>query len=1502
MAGRFGAQQAHTWKARATGLLALVLASSALFAAGGAPTGAISPPFVQHQVTTSRAVDMICRANGGSLSANSEADQTLTYDITAPDVVQPGETYTIKIRPGVAIYPGSDTSTGITATIVAVYNQVTRFQLPPNVTINSATLGPINGNIDANADAGYYVAPANVPSSAWANPPTPFDPVTQLTHDKLLAIPGTAPAVKFNATNIVRFGMIGTGTESSGTVYAGGSAVQPPSIFLNVTAPTNVAAGAVLSTTFTGSLPSGNFTTGQPNNFPAPNAITVDQANLTSSDTVWSSPTYVNYVYTTALGGLIKITAKAACAPGYESNSDLGTTPPDYYTGPGAIPNGTSPSISDTVVTGITSPADGGSYAVDQVVHADYSCVGMEHYDGNPADCIGDVPDGSPIDTSAPGPFTFTVSATDGSGTSTTSTSYTVAGDSPPVANAGPDQSGKHSGDVVTLDGSATTDPNTGDTISYSWSQISGPAVSLSNPSAVKPTFAMPTVTSPTGDTVVMQLTATDSVGMQSTDTVSISSTPSTPTVAVTKSRSGGTCSNFCIGDVVTLGTTITNADGNSPADYTFAWTQTGGRTTSLSSSTASNPTYILPPSGAGSQNTVCTSGTGAVTTTSANCPTFSVVVTKTNTGKSSANTGLAAYASTLATRPVANAGSAQARGAGRTVTLDGSASTQANGHAISYAWTQTGGTTVTLSSAAAQKPTFTTPATPGTLTFSLTVTDTQNAVTGTGTSGNTSTAATTTVTVSEDHVVADAGPDQTGKLAGNTITLTAAGSTDPDGLALSYTWQQLSGPSVTLSNPNALSPTFTAPAATSPAGYTLTFTVTATNGNAGSNNTDTDATPVTITVGASTPTVAVTKSRSGGTCSNFCTGDVVTLGTTITNPDGNSPADYTFVWTQTGGRTTSLSSSTASNPTYILPPSGAGSQNTACTSGTGAVTATSANCPTFSVVVTKTNTGKSSANTGLAAYSSTLATRPVANAGTAQNVKVGATVTLDGSASTQVNGHPISYAWTQTAGPAVTLSSTSGQKPTFTAPGTAQALTFSLVVTDTQNAVAGTGTNGNTSTANVVNVTVADYAPPVADAGSDQVVYVEDTVHLDGSHSSQSDGHTLTFHWDQVGGQSVTLSDANSATPTFTAPNRATSLTFLLTVTDASNPNPALRSSSIQSFVDVHEYAAPTANAGPNQSGINPNGAVQLDGSGSTSNSPFPLSYQWTQTAGPAVTLSSSTAAKPTFTAPTGPLTLTFKLMVNDTLTDSAPSYVNVDVNGIAGLDFATNLTGTVTGEKAKSAFAVEVVNSGALTRTVTSAGLAVSITVNGHAVASPAYSVASRSVSVAAHHNTQFTLTWNHGSSLHAGDVIVVKACEKFLGDVVPANDCGTVNDPPGAIRIFAWPKWYPKPFAVTSVSTTTTLPIWITNLSSFTLHALRLTENVTVRVSVNGGPPQTAVNTNSTPFALSPATGGTKQVSFTWTHAPLPRRSNVTVTACAAVPGNTWSPCASYTVTSS
>ena len=75
----------------------------------------------------------------------------------------------------------------------------------------------------------------------------------------------------------------------------------------------------------------------------------------------------------------------------------------------------------------------------------------------------------------------------------------------------------------------------------------------------------------------------------------------------------------------------------------------------------------------------------------------------------------------------------------------------------------------------------------------------------------------------------------------------------------------------------------------------------------------------------------------------------------------------------------------------------------------------------------------------------------------------------------------------------------------------------------------------------------------PVADAGQDQTISAIATATLDGSGSSDSDGSIASFSWTQTAGPSVTLTGADTATASFTAPavGASTTLDFELTVTD---------------------------------------------------------------------------------------------------------------------------------------------------------------------------------------------------------------------------------------------------------------------------------------------------------------------------------------------------------------
>ena len=116
-------------------------------------------------------------------------------------------------------------------------------------------------------------------------------------------------------------------------------------------------------------------------------------------------------------------------------------------------------------------------------------------------------------------------------------------GNSPPVANAGPDQIGVAAG-TVTLDGSASYDPDN-DAITYQWTQIGGTGVTLATPTAAKTTF-----TAAAGQTYIFKLTVTDSGGLSSSATTRVTST--TPTSA-TIIRFDATPNNISAGQSSTL-------------------------------------------------------------------------------------------------------------------------------------------------------------------------------------------------------------------------------------------------------------------------------------------------------------------------------------------------------------------------------------------------------------------------------------------------------------------------------------------------------------------------------------------------------------------------------------------------------------------------------------------------------------------------------------------------------------------------------------------------------------------------------------------------------------------------------------------------------------------------------------------------------------------------------------------------------------------------------------
>jgi len=200
---------------------------------------------------------------------------------------------------------------------------------------------------------------------------------------------------------------------------------------------------------------------------------------------------------------------------------------------------------------------------------------------------------------------------------------------------------------------------------------------------------------------------------------------------------------------------------------------------------------------------------------------------------------------------PVADAGPDQAVNGSAAVTLDGSASADPEGVALTYTWTQTAGTSVTLTGATTASPTFTAPATSGTLTFQLIVND--------GTEDSTADTVDITVSVPTNQPpVADAGPDQNVN-GGASVTLDGSGSSDADGDPLTYAWTQTAGTSVTLTGATTASPTFTAPNTSG----TLTFQLIVNDGTV-------DSTPDTVDISVTANPVLFIANFSGNNVTSY--------------------------------------------------------------------------------------------------------------------------------------------------------------------------------------------------------------------------------------------------------------------------------------------------------------------------------------------------------------------------------------------------------------------------------------------------------------------------------------------------------------------------------------------------------------------------------------------------------------------------------------------------------
>ena len=210
---------------------------------------------------------------------------------------------------------------------------------------------------------------------------------------------------------------------------------------------------------------------------------------------------------------------------------------------------------------------------------------------------------------------------------------------------------------------------------------------------------------------------------------------------------------------------------------------------------------------------------------------------------------------------------------------------------------------------------------------------------------------------------------------------------------------------------------------------------------------------------------------------------------------------------------------------------------------------------------------------------------RPSRAAGPDRHVAVSEVIAFDASGSIDRDGVLIDHAWDFGDG-----AKGDGAKVTYAyrAPGTYR---VRLVVTDDSR------TSTNTAED---ELTVVVNAPPVADAGPDQVVTASE-VHFDGGGSSDLDGRIARYDWEFGDGAT------GAGRTTSHVYRKVGAYTVRLTVTDDSGTVRSSASDSLRVLVN----AAPIADAGPDQIAA-PGQTVTLSGQGSVDPDGDIVGWQW--------------------------------------------------------------------------------------------------------------------------------------------------------------------------------------------------------------------------------------------------------------------------------------------------
>jgi ribosomal protein L14 len=757
------------------------------------------------------------------------------------------------------------------------------------------------------------------------------------------------------------------------------------------------------------------------------------------------------------------------------------------------------------------------------------------------------------------GSYSFQLKVTDNGGATALDTIKVTVNSAPvnqpPVSNAGADQNITLPTNAVTINGSASSDPD-GSISAYLWTKISGPAQFTVGDN----TSASTLLSNLTAGLYSFQLKVTDNGGAIALDTIKVN-VNAAPANQLPVANAGADIA-------ITLPTNIANLDGSGSSDpdgtiASYAWSQVSGpASATISTATAVSTGLTGLQQGIYVFSLKATDNSGAV-----NMDSIKVTVNPAPNVPPVANAG----ASKTITLPVNSAG------------LDGSLSSDPDGSISSYAWTQVSGPSASTITGAVTSAATASGMIGGLYTFQLTVTD-NNGATATASVKITVAGATP-----QAPPIANAGADQTITLPSNSVVIDGSASSASAGdNIVGYTWAENSGPS-TVGVSNGAQNTLNNMLA---GVYVFSLTVTDNNGLSSSDN-------VTITVN---------KAKNKKPVANPGLSKNLSLPSNSTSLNGSSSYDpdgtiSSYNWTEVAGPIPGTLTETGAN-TAILSLSG-------LTTGQY----------TYQLTVVD-NSGDSSSGQVNVIVSPAGNILPIANAGSNQSITAPAnTVSLDGSASNDPDGTIATFSWVTISGPgSVTISNSNTAKPGASGLTTGVYI-FELTVTDNAGATA-----KDQVTVIVNPKPVLPNQTPVANAGTNQTIAVPDnSASLNGTSSFDPDGTITNYVWTQISGPSSSLI-ASGNTATATASQLIVGqYVYQLTVTD-NNGATNIDQVTITVNPGISKVnLPPVANAGLGDTITLPANTYTLDASASSDPDGTIDTYQWKQVSGPNTAGSSS-------------------------------------------------------------------------------------------------------------------------------------------------------------------------------------------------------------------------------------------------------------------------------------